>query len=506
MKKEQVKASGLLVFSNLVINLTGFIRQIIMAAFLGISGDVDLLLLSMIVPAIIQSMIGGGAGEILVIKRDQEGLKEGSFEAVFITSCLAPVLILGGIYFFSIKLLLPFFGISAGNIPLFTRLSGIFLLSMLPGTFTSVLRPHLYSKGLYRFYMLSTIISNLAGIAFILITVKQLGIFSFAWGYLFTSLLNAVWYSFRSGLYLPGIFSPVVWKHELGQLVILLRRVFSLSVQTLLNNFATFWERSLSVKYLSAGYLSSLNYSKTLAELPNSVLMSSILTTSYIEQTRLHKESNEKFISYTESTLKLLINAGFMLQAIMLILAPAIIILVFRRGRFDNEAVKLTLVIFNILTVGFLPRLIMNYFSRTMYILGEYKRLLYGVFFKFLVQVSIMIAFISLAANSIPFAIVAGYLFLSLMLFINVARMVKLPSIRFFIARLLIVSLSSVVLLIIHEFTIDLYIERSNLQILLFSLPVIAASLTVIIVFLDRNGIDPGFIIRLKSLFWKRTG
>ena len=501
MKREQVKNSGILIFSNLVINLTGFLRQIIMAWFLGISGQIDLMLLSMIVPAIIQSMVGGGAGEILVIKRDKEGYREGSFETLFIVSCLLPVLILGIIYFLSIRFLLPFF--KSGDADLFYSLSLIFIINMLPGTFTSVLRPHLYSRGLYGFYAVTTVISQFISILFIILTVRHLGIFAFAWSYLLSGVLNAILFSFRSGLYIPGILNIKIWRHETAQHLHLLKKLFSLSLQTLLNHLATFWERSLSVKYLTAGYLSSLNYSKTINELPNTVLLSSVLTTSYIEQTRLHKESYEKFAKYTESTLRLLIRAGFLLQTILLVLAPVIIILVFRRGKFDNDAVKQTLVIFNILTVGFLPRLIMNFFSRTMYILGEYNRLLFVVFMKLAVQVAIMVCFINLFENAIPFAIISGFIFSSFLLFFYAGRILKNVSIWYFIIRLAVVTVSSLLLLALHNYIIDFYIGLSNLRILIYSLPLIIFSVIIFVLFLEKNGIETGLIKRIKTLSGK---
>ncbi|MDX9930780.1 MAG: hypothetical protein RBS37_13130, partial [Bacteroidales bacterium] len=310
MDKKQVKNSGILVFSNLTINLAGFLRQVLMAWILGLSAQVDILLLAMIVPAIIQAMIGGGAGEIMVIKRDKQGYREGSFEALYIMTCLLPVVILGLLYYLSLNLLIPLYNIDEGDQQLFRGFSLLFIVNMLPGTFNSVLRPHLYSKGHYSFYALSSIVSQFAGIVFIIVTVRQLGIYSFAWSHLIASLINAVWFSFRSGLCLPCIFRLAVWRHEAGQLVALMKRVFSLSVQTLLNHFATFWERSLSVRFLSAGYLSSLNYSKTLTELPGNVLLSSVLTTSYIEQTKLHKEDYGSFERYTAKTLRLLVSAG----------------------------------------------------------------------------------------------------------------------------------------------------------------------------------------------------
>ena len=289
------------------------------------------------------------------------------------------------------------------------------------------------------------------------------------------------------------------------ELAALIKRVYSLSLQTLINHFATFWERSLSVKYLNPGYLSSLNYAKTLTELPNSVLLSSVLTTSYIEQVKLYKTDREEFSKYTGDTLALLLKTGFLFQVLMLLLAPVLIILVFRRGMFDNVAVQSCLIIFNILTVGFLPRLIMSFLTRTMYILGEYKKLLLAVFLKFVIQVSIMAAFITMTKNTIPFAIVAGFMFISVLLFVYVRRSINLNSIRRFIGMLVIISIVSTGLLLLHSFTINLYIEKTNLQVFLLYVPLIIISAVVFIIFLSKNGMNPGFAKKIKSLFWKRT-
>ncbi|MBE0673089.1 MAG: hypothetical protein IH591_00360 [Bacteroidales bacterium] len=504
MDSKQLKDSGILVVSNLAVNLAGFLRQVIMAWVLGVSAGVDLLLLAMIVPSIIQAMIGGGAGEIMVIKRDRPGHSQGSFETLYIVSCLIPVVLLGALWYLFSGLVTPFFDITVADEGLFRGLSLIFIINMLPGTFTSVLRPHLYSGGHYAFYAVSTIVSQIVGILFIIFTVGRLGIWSFAWSHLISGTMNAVWFSFRAGLKPAGIFSPAVWKHEAEQLVILMKRVFSLSVQTLLNHFATFWERSLSVKYLSAGYLSSLNYSRTLTELPNTVLLSSVLTTSYIEQVRLHKEDYAGFETYTARTLKLIINAGFLFQALMLLLAPVIIILVYRRGRFDNEAVQTTLVIFNIITVGFLPRLVMNFFSRTMYILGEYRKLLLAITIKVVAQISVMVAFINLAGHAIPFAIVAGFMIVALLLYIFMKKHVALPSIMSFVARLGIISLASTALLMVHSYTIDHYIGKSNTTIFLLSLPLMLIASAAILYFMHRNHITPAFITKIRNRIWTK--
>ena len=283
---------------------------------------------------------------------------------------------------------------------------------------------------------------------------------------------------------------------EFNNLKIMLNRVFSLSLQTLFNQLGTFWERSLSVKYLSGGYLSSLNYAKTLSELPNVVLLSSVLTTSYMEQVKRHKKDNNSFSEYTVKTLKILLNVGFILQLLMLFFAPVLIIVIFRRGKFDNNAVQSTLIIFNILTVSFLPRMLLNFFSRTMYIVGEYKKLFWAVVFKFIIQLLIMVSFITLFYQAIPVAILAGNIFIAILLFYYVGNKTQLPSIGFFIGRLIFISGISLLLLFIHTYTLPLYINKSTFQIILIFTPFMILSFIIFYFFLRKRGLLPDIITR----------
>ncbi|OFX23718.1 MAG: hypothetical protein A2041_09595 [Bacteroidetes bacterium GWA2_31_9b] len=467
-----------------------------MAYFLGVSSQIDILLLAQIVPTILQAMIGGGAGEILVIKRNKVISNEGFFEAVYITICLGIIILLGILYLISLGWFIPFFNLNPETTSLFKTMSIIFIVNMIPGTFTSILRPHLYSKGLYGFFTYSSVISQIIGVGFIFATIKSLGIFSFAYGLLLTSFINAFWFSLKSEIPFQEIFYINGWKMEFNNLKIMLNRVFSLSLQTLFNQLGTFWERSLSVKYLSGGYLSSLNYAKTLSELPNVVLLSSVLTTSYMEQVKRHKKDNNSFSEYTVKTLKILLNVGFILQLLMLFFAPVLIIVIFRRGKFDNNAVQSTLIIFNILTVSFLPRMLLNFFSRTMYIVGEYKKLFWAVVFKFIIQLLIMVSFITLFYQAIPVAILAGNIFIAILLFYYVGNKTQLPSIGFFIGRLIFISGISLLLLFIHTYTLPLYINKSTFQIILIFTPFMILSFIIFYFFLRKRGLLPDIITR----------
>ena len=72
MNISQLKNASVLFAGQLLIKGSNFIKQLLLAFFLGISSNIDLFLIAQIVPAIISSMIAGGAGEILVRQRGAE--------------------------------------------------------------------------------------------------------------------------------------------------------------------------------------------------------------------------------------------------------------------------------------------------------------------------------------------------------------------------------------------------------------------------------------------------
>lgn len=448
-------------------------------------------------------MISGGAGEILIIRKGES--EHHYFETIYVAIVFLLVLVVGLLLIPSLGLFVKIFDLDHEKYLLFRNLSLFFVFNMLPGVFISVLRPMLYAKGLYKFFTYTSISSQLVGIMVILLTVKSSGIYSFAYGTVTSSLLNAFWFVSKANLRLRAIFTYSNWQNEVKDLLAMLRNLFSLSAQTMFNYLGTLWERSLSVKYLSGGYLSALNYSKTLTEIPNTVLFSSVLTTSYIEQVKLFNSDISSFQKYTEKIFRSIIHFGFIMQILMMVLSPLIIIIIFRHGKFDNAAVQSTLVIFSILTISFLPKLIMSYLSRTLYIFGEYRHLLIATIFKFLVQLVIMTAFINNIKQAIPLAILFGHLTIAFLLLYYTKKHISLPGIGYLFQRLLFVSISSYLALGLHYYLLDLYILKSNLQILAIYSPIILLSTILFVYFLRRSGIRIPFIEKLFEK-WQKTG
>jgi peptidoglycan biosynthesis protein MviN/MurJ (putative lipid II flippase) len=354
-------------------------------------------------------------------------------------------------------------------------MSLIIVFNKLPAAFVSSLNNLLFFRNKYRFFIISSIISEAAGIAALLLLVGNLGILAFAWGIFVSSAVNVIFLFFVLDLSPRYILNKEKWIAEYSSLKDLLRSVMALSLQTLVNHLSTFWERTFSVRYLTPGYLSALNYSKGLTEMPKAIFLSSILTTTYIEQVKAKSESEESFADYTGGMARFINKTAIYFQVLSILFAPVILIVLLRRGKFDNDAVSETLIIYQILTIGFVPGLLMNFLSRTMYILGRMRFLLYAITGKLFLEVAIMYFFIQTMDQAIPLALVTGKIFVTTLLIFYMAH--NFPGI-FRVKKLVlsyVISISfCILILMINQFLIGAILELSTYRVIIYYLPLMA--------------------------------
>jgi hypothetical protein len=105
--------------------------------------------------------------------------------------------------------------------------------------------------------------------------------------------------------------------------------------------------------------------------------------------------------------------------------------------------------------------------------------------------------------HAIPFAIAVSFIFISILLYSFVSIGVNLPGIKKFILRIIFISVVSAGLLFLHTYTLPLYIDKSNLVLLLLSLPFIFISAIVILIFLKKNGVEIEFLNKITRKLWK---
>ncbi len=398
----QLKSIGLLFSGQALIKSSNFLKQLLMAYFLGVSGSADLLIVSQIIPNILGSMISGGAGEILVTKNNADESSKRPFVTYFTFISTALMAFVLFIYW----LLLPFISqkldIRFSDYNLFTEITIVVIISKVFGSIISCLQHLLYAKNLYKKFVFVSLIAELLGIFVILFLVRENQIMAFAYGILVSTSATAIMFIFIHGLPLTSLLNIQIWRSNRSELKEIYKKVFTLSIQTLINQLSTLWERMLCFKYLQPGYLSALNYSKSLTELPKMAFLSSVLTTSYIEQNKRKEVSKENYAAYSNKVNELLNETAFFFQIISLLLSPFILVVFYRRGAFDTSDVQFTLLIYQILTIGFLPGLMYNFLTRTMYIESEMKHLFWVITGKTFFEILLMTLFIRSFSQTIP--------------------------------------------------------------------------------------------------------
>ncbi|HQU71503.1 MAG TPA: lipid II flippase MurJ, partial [Calditrichia bacterium] len=227
-------------------------------------------------------------------------------------------------------------------------------------------------------------------------------------------------------------------------------RMGIVSGQTLVNYLGTFWDRSFGVRFLHEGYLSALNYATTLFELPNLVYNKSIGTTTYINQLKYSQDSKSKFEDYSRKIFKLTAVTAMVGQLLFVVLAPAFIIILYRRGKFDNDSVAGTLVILEILAMGLAPTVLLLFGSRMLYALQSFKQVFGAVFFRILIKISLITTLISVVPNILPISTTLTAYFAFIYVFVVVARITGIrflsPGFLLAFAALLLLNLLAVFL------------------------------------------------------------
>lgn len=499
--KKQIKNVGVLFAGQILIKGSSFIKQLLLAFYLGVSGQVDLLIVSQMIPSILSSMIAGGAGEILVTNQKKGKRYDDNFVVLFIFSIAILTIITGIIYLVCLPLVCDLFKIHLAQKSLFWSISIIVILARIPAAFVSSLQHLLFAKDKYKFFTISSLFAEISGILTIVLLYNSAGVLAFAYGLFVTPFVNALFFIYAHKLNVLVIFKKEVWKTQKDELIAILKKTFSLSLQTLVNQLSTFWERTLSKRYLSEGFLSAMNYSKSLTELPKMALLSSVLTTTYIEQVNKKTEDESEYLKYTNKMEKFLSEISLIFQTLSILFGPFILILFFKRGAFDELAVVRTFSIYQVLSIGFLPGLMLNFLSRTMYIESEYKKLFYIILAKFLLEILIMIGFIGISSYAIPAALVLGKFFTSIAIFIILIRKHKeIFNIPAFIKINILLIVLSVSIGIANNYIIAYLLPKSIWEIIAIYTPLITVSGVAIFYYLNRN-----YGVEFKRYFLKKS-
>ncbi len=470
---QQLKNIGFLMISQILIKSSSFSKQLILAFFLGVSGRVDLLIIAQIIPNIIGSVIAGGAGELLVAHTDIERNEKKEFISLFTVSISLITLIFLLTYLFFLPIISDFLDVSIIDKMLFYKITLLMILSKFMSSIISTLQYLMYAKELYKRSVISSLFAELFGVSAILLTIKNSDILSFGIGIFVTSLTNALFFIFFLKLPIFSFIKPKKWRTNLFEIWQLIKKVLILGIQTFINHLSSLVERSVSFRFLTPGYLSALNYSKSITELPQTVFLSSVLTNTYIEQNKLKKKNKLNYQNYTFIVNGLLTNLSFYFQFLSLAFGPLVVMLFFNRGAFEKEDLSLTFTIYQVLLIGFIPGIMTHFLTRIMFIEEQNKSLFWILTFKSTFEILLMFFLIKDIEHIIPFSLtLSKYITIVLLYLFLMRKNPKLFNLKKTTIVLLIALCISIPITLFNKNLFYSLVQMSNYELTLAYLPI----------------------------------
>ncbi len=370
------------------------------------------------------------------------------------------------------------------------RMALIFIVNVFPSIFVSVIKPVAFLKGKYRFFIYSTTLSEMIGIAVIVIFASRYRVYAFAASIAAVSMANALAFMRVVEIRMASLFNILFWKAQKENLRILMKGLFSLSVQTFIKHLSTFWERTLGIQFLTAGYLASLNYSKNLNEIPQGLIVNSVLTTTYVEQVKGHARDRQQFYLYSKKMFHFLSHLVGFIQSAMVFFSPIILIVLFRHGKFDDRAVRSTYLIMEILAMAILPYTMYTFLGKTLYLYGKYNTLFKITVVQTTLNLAILFLFIRKVPHAMPIAILVSTYASFLLLFHAVKRssIIALQW-RDFLVQVSILNVACGLFVLMNSYLIGHYLALSNMTVFLVALPFLAGCLLIVRFYLKRTGL-----------------
>ena len=459
----QVRSTFLLFATQIVLKGSGFIKQLLLAYFLGVSRDLDLLIVAQIIPSIIGSIFSGGGGEIMAIHLRGDSRKNEHILSLLTFILLAITLFFNGIYMAMIPFFTDILDVEDEKANLFFILSLLISFSKLPLSIVSSLQQFIYVRRKYKGAMYVSIISEIIGVLFIVLTASKFGIISFAIALLLSASYNALGYLFLIKVNLFLSFNKRLWRAYKVAVANTLGKIINLGTQTLINHLSTFAERSLGFKYLSDGYVGAMNYAKSVTELPRVVMLSSILTTTYAEQIRLKNCDLIQYKSYSNRMNDIIFSFSIIAQIFSLIFAPYIILIFFQRGALNSQDLQLIQVIFQILSLSFIPGLMFGFLSKVMFIEGENSWMLKMTIVKTSIELILMYTLIFQIQQGIPIALSLSKIFftIAILVYLNLKHPGLVNHKRFFWMYGVILLVSIFIFIINEKILNDFVITKS---------------------------------------------
>ena len=371
------KTALLLMIITILSKITGFVRDVILAYFYGTSNITDAYLIAITIPSVIFGFIGVGiaTGYIPMYSKIEklEGSKAGNKytnNLINIILVICTILFVFGLIFTLPLVKLFASGFEGETLKLavkFTRISlaGIYFTGLI-----SVFNGFLQIKGNYAIPALIAFPLNLVTILGIVLSSKG-NVLLLAIGTVVataTQLLLVLPFAYKKGYRYKPIFNPKD-KHMKHMVYIALPVIIGASV----NQINVLVDRTIA-STVTVGGITALNYANRLNNFVQGIFVLSITTTLYPVISKMAAENNMDGLKKAVSEAINGINILLVPATIgCIIFAEPVVMLLFGRGKFDEQALAMTSIALLFYAVGMIGFGLREVLARAFYSMQDTK-------------------------------------------------------------------------------------------------------------------------------------
>lgn len=341
------KSTIIILSFNFLSRVLGLFREIVIAVYFGATRETDAFMVAYLIPYFFYNFIGLSMAAVIIPFFVECFGNEGNKEAwnkmnIIINYLLVFMLIitLGGML--KSRLLIEVFasGFDEYTIDLAAKLTTIMMPSILFMTITGVLGGILNANNIFGPPALGSVILNLLVIISACIFTKYLGINSLVLGivvgsifFLLIQIPSLIQVGYRYYLTF-SITNDIIQKVFLPIIpVLLVTGIFQIY------NLIDYHMASALIE----GSISALNYARKLMQLPQGIFVMAVVTAVYPTLSRLASEQNQSGFTITlEKGIKMTLLLAIPGSIGMIVLRNPLVIFLFQRGAFDENATILT--------------------------------------------------------------------------------------------------------------------------------------------------------------------
>lgn len=373
--KKMAKTTTMLMVITLLSKVFGFVRETVIANYFGAGMEADAYFMALSIPNLIFASVGASISTTFIPLYTQLLVSDGKRAAnrfannllniIGIICCF--LLVLGIIFSPNIvNLLAP--GFSDAIYDLTVDITRILFIGAIFSMVSSILTGILQSNESFLGPALVGFPYNIAIIVGCILFAKSYGIYAVT----VATLIGTMGQALIQVFFVKGKYSyePILdFKDPYVKKLIIL--IIPVLIGTAIGQINTIVDKALASS-LVQGSISAINYSDRLVGFVQGIFIASIVTVIYPFFSQLCAKENYKELNeYISGSINIFTMIMIPVTIITIIYSEDIVSIVFERGAFSREDVKLTAYALSFLSLGLLPFSIRQIFNRAFYALQD---------------------------------------------------------------------------------------------------------------------------------------